>query len=792
MTHHPPNPTSRGEQGIAIIMTALCLIPLMIFAAFGVDLASWYSRDQLPPEVRRRRRPRRHRLDARPRRGHRRSPATASRRTASSAARLARLRARGAFDVTVERGLHRHRRCASSSTDPNADRYFSQVFRGEQALTRARRGRVQPARSRSAARSTTSAATAPRRTSRPTLSYADRLARRRQQLGPAAGGRPGRRHGAGVRLQRRHRQPRRASGAGRTRTTYQPTGFNGANAAAADTRRGSPPRPAPPPSRRPTTPRRAPDATSRATCSSRTAGTNGRWDNGTTVQRRQPLHGSGTGNRQCTWTNVDHQRRAPAGHDTGNPPALGAREPAVPGRLRDRPTAGGGRPPPALVRHGARHAPSARTSGTATGCAGGSGRRSPPRSRRADATRSTSNRSPGFWAQIEGPGHDRHQRRRLLAALLHDEQLHARSRTQQYERPTDVDRGYWYVVQMPGADVGLGRHQRVRRVEPRPAARRPASPVTATSDAGGDTSTTEFRVYEQNNPLDFTDRTAARLDRSTRPTAAPTGACRWRARHGARRPPFKATWRTLCTITASTPGDLLPRQRPDDRATTGNGVNGYALEAVADSHVGTRSRPLYAYADMGMYNNNRCTPAGVHAAAGHVLPGRGRARSTPARPWSSTSGTRATCSRRRHAMYPKMPSPTRAAAGARTSPADDCEYTSIAGTRTPSRPARGDATGATVYAHRQRVGRRRPRAVSSPPPAVPAGSTATWLTHPHRRSRPTTLQRQHRCTPVNPEVDANSCWWGIEYAFSAARRQRRHHLAGPDRGQPGPPHQLRH
>ena len=34
----------RGERGIAVIMTALCLLPLMAFAAFGVDLASFYSR----------------------------------------------------------------------------------------------------------------------------------------------------------------------------------------------------------------------------------------------------------------------------------------------------------------------------------------------------------------------------------------------------------------------------------------------------------------------------------------------------------------------------------------------------------------------------------------------------------------------------------------------------------------------------------------------------------------------------------------------------------------------------
>ena len=44
MTAPTTEAAARGEQGIAIIMTSLCLIPLMVFAAFGVDLASWYSR----------------------------------------------------------------------------------------------------------------------------------------------------------------------------------------------------------------------------------------------------------------------------------------------------------------------------------------------------------------------------------------------------------------------------------------------------------------------------------------------------------------------------------------------------------------------------------------------------------------------------------------------------------------------------------------------------------------------------------------------------------------------------
>ena len=33
-----------GERGIAIAMVGLLLVPMLMFAAFGVDLASWYAR----------------------------------------------------------------------------------------------------------------------------------------------------------------------------------------------------------------------------------------------------------------------------------------------------------------------------------------------------------------------------------------------------------------------------------------------------------------------------------------------------------------------------------------------------------------------------------------------------------------------------------------------------------------------------------------------------------------------------------------------------------------------------
>src|SRR3546814_14121409 len=33
-----------GDHGVAVLITALALVPLMLVAAFGIDVAGWYSR----------------------------------------------------------------------------------------------------------------------------------------------------------------------------------------------------------------------------------------------------------------------------------------------------------------------------------------------------------------------------------------------------------------------------------------------------------------------------------------------------------------------------------------------------------------------------------------------------------------------------------------------------------------------------------------------------------------------------------------------------------------------------
>ena len=90
----------------------------------------------------------------------------------------------------------------------------------------------------------------------------------------------------------------------------------------------------------------------------------------------------------------------------------------------------------------------------------------------------------------------------------------------QYEQPTDVDRGYWYVVRMPGANVGPIN---IRVFDANHAAGN-VDHIAGDRNLGtGGNFSTTFRVYQQNNPLDFTDRTA--LGGAVADTT--DGSCHW-------------------------------------------------------------------------------------------------------------------------------------------------------------------------------------------------------------------------------------------------------------------------
>ena len=121
----------RGERGIAVIMTALCLLPLMAFAAFGVDLASFYSRAGYLQKA----------ADAAALAGTVWMPDVDEATTVACASLLTNGIdggdcGPGDYEVTVERGSTATALLVTI-TDPSVTRYFSQVFGdSDQRLTR--------------------------------------------------------------------------------------------------------------------------------------------------------------------------------------------------------------------------------------------------------------------------------------------------------------------------------------------------------------------------------------------------------------------------------------------------------------------------------------------------------------------------------------------------------------------------------------------------------------------------------------------------------------------------------
>ncbi len=126
---------SQGDHGVAIMITALLLVPMMMFAAFGVDLASWYSRTSYLQKS----------VDAASLAGTVWMPSmplavpAACRSLDQNGIRggdCVATTGAGPFEVDIERGSG-PTRLRVTVTDPNATRFFSQVFGGgNQRLTR--------------------------------------------------------------------------------------------------------------------------------------------------------------------------------------------------------------------------------------------------------------------------------------------------------------------------------------------------------------------------------------------------------------------------------------------------------------------------------------------------------------------------------------------------------------------------------------------------------------------------------------------------------------------------------
>jgi hypothetical protein len=212
-------------------------------------------------------------------------------------------------------------------------------------------------------------------------------------------------------------------------------------------------------------------------------------------------------------------------------------------------------------------------------------------------------------------------------------------------------------------------------------------------------------------------------------------------------PAFDLQWRPLCTITPE-PGAryLLNVRTKDTGKVHGAGLNGYAVQAISSGPVQPK---LYAYSDMGMFNNGSGTFYLAEVAptyAGKVLavdlwdPG------------DVSSGTAT--------IYPLMPSqtvprpvvPAPATCTYTSSPdPNDVHTTSSAWGSTGVRISTPHASDSATQC-----------AINTAPSGSSQRFNDEWL---HLRIQ---IPADYTCTPgLNPETTPGSCWWGISYSFSS-------------------------
>lgn len=717
----------RGEKGIAIMVTAMLLVPLMIFAAFGVDLASWYSRISYLQKS----------ADAASLAGTVWMPNL----TKATTEACASLRENGItggpdcgtgpFGVTVARGSTATSLLVTV-TDPKATRYFSQVLgSGNQALTRSAEAEYNlPIPLGSPLNYFGGDATRTQPDPLPTeytvawpTDYTSRVPTNFPCNVSSSSTEDVGRWNNNTTPSWQTGQYTGTSGNGNRLCQWTPA-TSSVGAAFASNANATVLPPSNVPCNRLQTP----------------SSSQGRWNTNTPPNYTNNRHASGTGNRQCTW-NVFTTADLPTGFNTSKPPPTGIRPCNVPGFGRW------------TASPGAFEANLAYTSGTGNRlCQWTSVITSftPP----TPPNPINSGRSPGFWAQVEGPATiatngDVYSTRCYTTASCSSIQ------NEQHREPgVNPNAGYWYVVKVPNASVGFidinvfdASHNRNGDLEELAGDR---------SFATNSTFATEFRVFQQTNPLDFTGRSPV----FPSPTGDEVdGSCNWHV-DGDTSTAFTGVWRRLCRITAPAANStyLINVQTP---GTTGNGVNGYALEAVTgNDHAQAFQPALYAFADMGMYNNNtcegtNCTPPPATFYLAEVGP-QYAGRTLVLDLWDPGDVTAGDAS-----MFPKMPSPSVPRPVVDVPPLT-CSYTS---SPEPNDVQSGsDPTGA-VY----------PTAHASDFPSRCGITTATggarrfngtWLTI--RIDIPTTYMCNLSLpsAPVNPEKTANSCWWGIQYVFS--------------------------
>jgi hypothetical protein len=346
-------------------------------------------------------------------------------------------------------------------------------------------------------------------------------------------------------------------------------------------------------------------------------------------------------------------------------------------------------------------------------------------------------RSPGFWAQVEGPG----------TVAAYGDAFSTRCTTSLYcstaQSSQHRSTGYWYVITMPAtgsSSTTISIFDALFRRDGSITAETGDYILGSTSTTTNPDFTTEYRVYRQTNPLDIAARTPVGNASSANQT---DNSCWWDVTAEAA---FSMQWKPLCTITPVDGETYLLNVRSHATGTQGVGLNGYAVQAIS---VGTAQPALYAYSDMGMFNNGSGTF--YLAEVGPEFAGKILAVDL----WDSGDVSSGTAT-----IYPKMPSTT-APKPVANAPAT-CTY---AASPDPNAVNGGSpawfATG-TQYAAAQASDDTTRCAINTAPSGSAHRFNDEWLRI--RIQIPST----YTCTPgLNPETTAGSCWWGIEYAFSA-------------------------
>ena len=350
-------------------------------------------------------------------------------------------------------------------------------------------------------------------------------------------------------------------------------------------------------------------------------------------------------------------------------------------------------------------------------------------------------RSPGYWAMINGPG-EVSPNGDAFSTRCYISNNCSSVDNLSYRATTDPDRGYWYEIKIP---TGVSGTVNVSVFDAS------GNPSGSLSTLAGDSSSsnsnnsfeTEYTVYRKDNALDFSVRSLAAGADVAGNTSE--GSCHWKLQAEST---FRGVWKNLCAITGVSPGQTyLLNVRTN--GTSGTGRNGYALQVCGSASCTVGPQPsVAAYADMSLYNNLSAGDSTFYVAeVGPQYNGRILVLNL----WDpgDVSGTAS--------LYAMKPSATATKASVNV-PASTCTYTATPFPNAAQTNSDGDDTGTQVAtAHASDNG------------------TNCMVTTTNKKYNGEWLQirilipTNYTCTPgLDPETQVNSCWWGIKYNFAAA------------------------